>query len=78
MTADELLTQASEIAELRDMDRFQPMFDELTRWRPEHQGECAHCAAVFVAHYERLVPKYQLDPVWVARLMQTLFTRAWD
>ena len=74
----DLLTQASEIAELADLDLFQPIFDELTTWRPEHEAECAHCQASLEAHLRQLYLRHQVSPRWVAHMLRHILAEADD
>jgi hypothetical protein len=60
----DLLEEASGIAELRDMDRLKAFLDELTTWRPQHDGECLHCHEEIGELTTRLLDKHQMPQPW--------------
>lgn len=66
----DLLTQASEIAELRDLDRGLALVTELGAWRPEHEGDCPHCGEALGTYLGELFVRHQVSPVWLMRQLQ--------
>ena len=68
----DLLTQASEIAELEDLDRGLALVTELGAWRPEtgHPQGCEHCGELLGVHLGDLLARHQVSPLWLARLLR--------
>ena len=65
----DLLTQASEIAELEDLDRGLALVTELGAWRPEHEGDCPHCGEALGIYLGELLIRHQVGARWLARTL---------